>query len=434
MTAARWGELALYEIFEVFPFALLTAAAFRRRLRTAGAVTAGVAALYLLGLLRRFAALGGAPETALSILWIGVYLAVCKFTVRASLQKLLFILLSVLNYASLNALISSFLGQLLFARQLQAFPYCFGASAVLFLLFLGMLPPALWFAVRRIEPVMHSGENEAACRFLWLVPAVFCVFFYYSLYAGGGLLSFAGRPSNFLYALAVGLGGLFVLFLTIRMLEQSELALRLRTENYQLALQSLRFQSLQTRMEETRRARHDLRQCAALLEAYLRTGDTAGLERFVQQYLHAMPPDLPLVFTHHPALNALLTYYAGLAAAQGATLDAQVDYPLPGPLPDPDLAMLFGNLLENAVEACARQTGGGCIHLTVRREQAALVILADNPCPVPPVPQGDHFRSSKREGEGIGVLSIRRIAGQYGGTARFEHREGRFWVSVLLNP
>ena len=179
MTAARWGELALYEIFEVFPFALLTAAAFRRQLRTAGAVAAGVAALYLLGLLRRFAALGGAPETALSILWIGVYLAVCKFTVRASLQKLLFILLSVLNYASLNALISSFLGQLLFARQLQAFPYCFGASAVLFLLFLGTLPPALWFAVRRIEPVMHSGENEAACRFLWLVPAVFCVFFYY---------------------------------------------------------------------------------------------------------------------------------------------------------------------------------------------------------------------------------------------------------------
>ena len=80
MTAARWGELALYEIFEVFPFALLTAAAFRRQLRTAGAVAAGVAALYLLGLLRRFAALGGAPETALSILWIGVYLAVqaCK--------------------------------------------------------------------------------------------------------------------------------------------------------------------------------------------------------------------------------------------------------------------------------------------------------------------------------------------------------------------
>ena len=96
--------------------------------------------------------------------------------------------------------------------------------------------------------------------------------------------------------------------------------------------------------------------------------------------------------------------------------------------------MLFGNLLENAVEACARQTGGGCIHLTVRREQSALVILADNPCPVPPQPQGDHFRSSKREGEGIGVLSIRRIAEQYGGTARFEHREGRFWVSVLLNP
>ena len=253
----------------------------------------------------------------------------------------------------------------------------------------------------------------------------FCVFFYYSLYAGGGLLSFAGSPSNFLYALAVGLGGLFVLFLTIRMLEQSELALRLRTENYQLALQSLRFQSLQTRMEETRRARHDLRQCAALLEAYLRTGDTAGLERFVQQYLHAMPPDLPLVFTHHPALNALLTYYAGLAAAQGAILDAQVDYPLPGPLPDPDLAMLFGNLWRMRWRPAPGKQAAGASISPFGANRRPWSSWPTTPALYPLCPRGPlplFQAGGARDRRALHPAHCRAVRG----TARFEHRKGGF--------
>lgn len=68
-------------------------------------------------------------------------------------------------------------------------------------------------------------------RFLWLVPATFCLIFYYNLYAGGGVLSYSSNLHNFLYTAVVGAGGFFVLFLAIRMVDESNLALRLRTEN-----------------------------------------------------------------------------------------------------------------------------------------------------------------------------------------------------------
>ena len=42
--------------------------------------------------------------------------------------------------------------------------------------------------------------------------------------------------------------------------------------------------------------------------------------------------------------------------------------------------------------------------------------------------------STKTAGSGIGTESIRMIAEQYRGDARFEWRDGVFYASVMLNP
>ena len=44
------------------------------------------------------------------------------------------------------------------------------------------------------------------------------------------------------------------------------------------------------------------------------------------------------------------------------------------------------------------------------------------------------FLSSHHAGEGIGTMSVRHIADQYHGIARFRYEDGVFETSVLLNP
>ncbi len=428
-------SLAVYGLLDVVPCALLMAATFREQVRSRFAVAIGVAALYLLGILRRLLSLYGVPDALLSLLWIIIYLTACKLAVHTSLSKLLFALITMLNYASLAAVLYSFVGYRLFANQLEQFPYCFEASLTLFFVFLLTLPLIYHLLILRVRPLMAIEENGRLWRFLWLVPATFCVFFYYNLYAGGGVLAFSSSMHNFFYTTVISAGGFFVLFLTIRMVEESNLVLQLRTENDQLIMQSLRYENLKNRMDEARRARHDLRQCAAVLEAYLHSGDSQGLRSFVEYFLQTPPANTTLVYTKNTALNALIVYYADLAAAQNTLFEAQINYPQAGPVSDVDLAVLFGNLLENAVEACARQTEGErSIRLTVQPQQGAYVVLLDNTCSAPPVPQGTHFRSSKRDGAGIGVISIRRIAEKYHGIANFEYRSGLFHASLLLIP
>ena len=54
----------------------------------------------------------------------------------------------------------------------------------------------------------------------------------------------------------------------------------------------------------------------------------------------------------------LIEYYYGIAQTQGTELQERIDLPDPMPLTDVELCTVLGNLLDNAVEVCIRQTKG----------------------------------------------------------------------------
>ena len=131
----------------------------------------------------------------------------------------------------------------------------------------------------------------------------------------------------------------------------------------------------------------------------------------------------------------LLRFFLHTVRDGGIAFEAGIDYPDGCPVSSTDITVLLGNLLENAVEACKREAAGGpqTIKLRVkRRGSSTLLILVDNPCVTPVMFDGDTPLSSKREGAGIGVESVREIAARYGGTVQFEQKGGAFYASVLL--
>ena len=47
---------------------------------------------------------------------------------------------------------------------------------------------------------------------------------------------------------------------------------------------------------------------------------------------------------------------------------------------------------------------------------------------------GENYLSTRRNGSGIGLSSIRSIAEQYGGVANFSDQDGEFFSDVMLRP
>lgn len=119
------------------------------------------------------------------------------------------------------------------------------------------------------------------------------------------------------------------------------------------------------------------------------------------------------LFCSNEVVNAIISYYVSLARDAGIPFMTKVDYPRDCPLPDTDMMVLLGNLLENAVEADKREAGDAAgqeqfIKLRTRkRGQSTLMVMVDNPCLKPVAFDGDTPLSSKRDGAGIGVASVR---------------------------
>lgn len=220
---------------------------------------------------------------------------------------------------------------------------------------------------------------------------------------------------------------------TSRARTQLEESLRYADRN--LLAQKKQFDALAAHMDETRKARHDLRQHLAVVKSYLEHDDKAGLAEYIELYQSQLPPDTWERYCRNDVVNAVVCYYAASARDSGIVFEAGIDYPEGCPVSSTDITVLLGNLLENAVEACKREAAGGPQTIKFRVKQrgsSTLLILVDNPCLTPVPFDGDTPLSSKREGVGIGAASVREIAARYGGTVQFEQKGGVFYASVLL--
>lgn len=233
-------------------------------------------------------------------------------------------------------------------------------------------------------------------------------------------------------------GACYVSYVTLKVLEisrsrtQLEEALKYADQN--LLIQKKQFDSLSSHMAETHKARHDLRQHLTAMQFYLDQDDKKGLAEYIDIYKNKLPINTLEYFCANGVVNAIVSYYATQARDAGIEFSAKVTYPKDYPVSSTDITVLLGNLLENAVEACKRERlDRKFIKLRIKqRGQSTLLILIDNTC-VSTISFADGTPlSSKRDGVGIGVASVREITARYNGSVLFEQRNGVFYTSVRL--
>ncbi len=213
--------------------------------------------------------------------------------------------------------------------------------------------------------------------------------------------------------------------------------MRLQSENNLLQFEATQYDSLKNSIDETRRIRHDLRQHMAAVQGCVDRGDLSGLSDYIAKYRESFPGylDESLSYCENYAVNSVLRFYAGKARKKLVDFNVSVQMSEHIPVPEPELCVLLGNLLENALNACTGQEGKPFIRVNILQNGASmLTVTVDNPCPLPPAWEGQRLISRRRDAPGIGTESVRAIARRCHGDARFQWKDGMFYASVLLNP
>ena len=301
---------------------------------------------------------------------------------------------------------------------------------------LGMLTAALMWPLMasRVGWLVEHFMQASVWRIVWVVPLAHM------------LLFIAMMPEDY-HTILVNrvqpLGAIILVFLLGLMAFLIELFYRiarsitdsaaLREENHFLAAQASQYALLSGYIRETRRLRHDFRQHLRVLSGLAAKGDAAALTAYLKEVGGEEHEEIRFVFAN-PSLNALAGYYDALARERGVALDWRVSLPEELNIPDAELCVLLGNLVENALDgALTLPEGKRGAKVICRMSGDLLCVIVENGYDGQVRRKKDGFASTKHSGESYGLESARATVARHHGFLTVDAEEDIFRVSLLMN-
>ena len=195
------------------------------------------------------------------------------------------------------------------------------------------------------------------------------------------------------------------------------------------------FEAVDEKNAEARILRHDMNNHLAAVAMLLQEKKTEEAKTYLQQVMEGLEATKPPVRTGIGVLDGVLMAKETAAREKGIRLTMEFDGGMQScQVPDHELCSLFGNLLDNSVEACERlPEGERWAKLKVSRQMDMVCVLCENP-----------YDEVKREGgkivtrkadpksHGLGLQQMERLIKKHGGTMEIETENHVFSVSILL--
>ena len=435
----RFIEIIVYSLLNFLPFLALALYPFRHSLRFSRGVT-GI----LIGLLSVIQVMLGAwvsfvpgnHAAIASALSTALYAAFYFLAVKKHFGKTLFTLLMISNLANFAVISAKCLEGLLFpALAVQSYRWSF--SLMLFAVEIILSVPIFLYMKSVFTPAVEKEPSGFEWRYLWLIPATFYIIWYFAIYSvvSRSALEIALRPKNTLFLFIINVGAILIYYVVTRLILEQNQTLELEEKNHQLSMQAVQYENLQEKITDARRAKHDVRHHISLIREYVSKGELDALLRYLDGYNDSLPDDSLIRFCENPAANAVLLYFA--QQAKDNDIDYIVNAEIPGNIfvSDTDISVLFGNLIENAIDACKEESGDDRkIDIRAMLKGSTLCVTVDNTFTGTLRRTTDNeFLSTKHKGRGLGTQSVKSIAEHYGGVCRCEVKEGMFCASVMCN-
>ena len=207
-------------------------------------------------------------------------------------------------------------------------------------------------------------------------------------------------------------------------------------ENQMLEMQASQYASLQSYVTQTSRLRHDFRHTVRTITALAEQKEYGRLLEYLNDYNRQLTDSDASRFCYcsHLAANAVLAYYGDIAAKQRIPFLCEADLPSSLSVSDVDLCVILGNLMENAIQGSLTiPPADRYIRLSIDMEDPGeLYILLTNRFDGFIQERDGMILSSRENGHGIGLSSIRATAEKYHGVALFEYKEQEFSASIML--
>ncbi len=219
-----------------------------------------------------------------------------------------------------------------------------------------------------------------------------------------------------------------VFFVTIRRVSAYTLEIRGRVERAY-------YDELDHRYEETRKIRHDINNHLLALKLLVEKGDLTSAKAYIGEISEKLDKTIMPVRTGSNVLDALLWQKISQARKFQINIQMEIQCSVKGwNISDYDLCGIFGNILDNAIEAIEGMEAP-VIKLFIGKQLDMLYISCKNAYEGERTKRGESFVTTKDspESHGLGIPRVREIAKLYGGEVNISAESGEFLIEILLN-
>ncbi len=225
-----------------------------------------------------------------------------------------------------------------------------------------------------------------------------------------------------------------ITFLVFRFTKEHQNALEQQVKLQAMQISQTTLAQLKEASTQMHELRHEFSNYLIYAQRMLQDKQYAQLDAYLAEIKRQKIPVIDAFTTGNTVVNAILNQKSAYAKSLGIHTEFQIVLPDPLPIDDLTLCSLFGNLLNNAIEACAQQDEP-FIRLTVYPVKSYLALRIDNSVPEDVLQKNPQLQSTKEDSRnhGIGIKVLRDIVKKYDGILHYQMVDPHcFSVEIML--
>lgn len=233
-----------------------------------------------------------------------------------------------------------------------------------------------------------------------------------------------------------GIGLIVLIFLVLYLYERLVRQLAVIHEKEQselyLSTQLKHLEDLMVKQKELRQFRHDLSNQMTVLEGYLKNGDVSGGYQYMRTLRRTLDDADFSLNTGNIAFDSILSTKKTLAESKGIQFSMTVQIPEKLYIKPMDQCIIFGNALDNAIEACERSSKNNkkIDFFLIQKKDKLLCQIINTVA----LNEGRDLTTSKKDKEnhGLGLLNLSSTLAKYDSEPFIEQSDEAFILSFII--
>lgn len=222
----------------------------------------------------------------------------------------------------------------------------------------------------------------------------------------------------------IALADLYLVYLVKVMNEKAYLEYEIKLLERQSKLQYQYYVRQEQKYNRTVRILHDVNKHMKLVKQLCINGETENAGEYAAQISDMLQPLIPMKYTGNPILDILLTDRTEIMVEKGICFDIKIDKLSLDFIDAIDVTTIFGNLLDNAIEACGRIETNKSIYIFIKPYHEMVAIQIKNTCPK--IHWKKDWPVSEKKHRGIGLLNVKQTIEKYDGNMSLKEQDGMF--------